>query len=71
MISNGLVIAIEPMATLGSAAVMLAADDWAYLTADGSLAAHFEHTVACWDGQPFILTDPANEPAQQAFGRAA
>lgn len=71
LISDGLVIAIEPMATLGSAGVILASDNWAYLTADGSLAAHYEHTVACWDGKPFILTDPENESAAQVFGRAA
>ncbi|HES58317.1 MAG TPA: type I methionyl aminopeptidase [Firmicutes bacterium] len=71
LVSEGLVIAIEPMATLGSAGVILAADNWTYLTADGSLAAHYEHTVACWDGHGFILTDPADEQAVQAFGRAA
>jgi methionyl aminopeptidase len=71
LISDGLVIAIEPMATLGSAGVVLAADDWTYLTADGSLSAHYEHTVACWNGRGYILTDPDNEPALEAFGRAA
>jgi methionyl aminopeptidase len=71
LVSDGLVIAIEPMATLGSAGVILASDNWTYLTADGSLAAHYEHTVACWDGQGFILTDPQNDTANQAFGKAA
>jgi methionyl aminopeptidase len=71
LVADGLVIAIEPMATLGSAGVVLASDNWAYLTADGSLAAHYEHTVACWDGRPFILTDPQDQSAAEVFGRAA
>jgi methionyl aminopeptidase len=70
-IQNGLVIAIEPMASLGSAEIILAADNWTYRTADGSLAAHYEHTVACWDGRPWVMTDPADEDARSAFARAA
>jgi methionyl aminopeptidase len=68
LVENGLVLAIEPMAALGSENILLAADNWTYYTADGSLAAHFEHTVAVWDGDVFILTDPADEKARQAFG---
>ena len=41
----GMTIAIEPMATLGREEVAFAADDWTVVTADHSLAAHFEHTV--------------------------
>lgn len=67
-VENGMVLAIEPMAALGSENILLAADNWTYYTADGSLAAHFEHTVAVWDGGVFILTDPGDETARQAFG---
>ncbi len=52
----GLTLAIEPMITAGSAEVVLADDGWSISTADGSLSAHFEHTVAVTDGEPRILT---------------
>ncbi|MBI4132026.1 MAG: M24 family metallopeptidase [Candidatus Sungbacteria bacterium] len=45
VIREGMVLAIEPMATVGSPSVRLADDGWTWCTADGSLAAHFEHTV--------------------------
>jgi methionyl aminopeptidase len=68
LVENGMVLAIEPMAALGSENILLAADNWTYYTADGSLAAHFEHTVAVWDGGVFVLTDPEDDAARQAFG---
>jgi methionyl aminopeptidase len=50
-------IAIEPMATLGSEAVIgPLEDDWTYATKDGSLAAHFEHTVLITATGAEILT---------------
>jgi methionyl aminopeptidase len=52
----GMVIAIEPMLTAGSYKVILDNDGWTYRTADGSLAAHFEHTVAITKKGPKILT---------------
>lgn len=52
----GMTIAIEPMATLGTHAVKIAADGWTVLTADGSLAAHFEHTVLVTPDGAEILT---------------
>ncbi|MCB1220279.1 MAG: type I methionyl aminopeptidase [Planctomycetales bacterium] len=67
VVENGLVIAIEPMATLGSERILLASDDWTYLTLDGSLSAHYEHTVAVWDDRVFILTQPGNEEAAAEF----
>lgn len=67
----GAVVAIEPMATLGSEEILLGADNWTYRTADGSLAAHFEHTVALWDNQVFVLTDHLDDTARQAFGGSA
>jgi methionyl aminopeptidase len=54
----GLVIAIEPMINMGSAAVETLGDGWTVVTDDGSLSAHFEHTVAITDAGPQILTAP-------------
>jgi methionyl aminopeptidase len=53
---QGLVLALEPMITLGGPSVRILGDGWTVVTADGKLAAHFEHTVAVTDGGPKILT---------------
>ncbi|MDZ7744303.1 MAG: type I methionyl aminopeptidase [Candidatus Saccharibacteria bacterium] len=52
----GMTIAIEPMATLGAHHVVMAEDGWTVVTADGSLAAHFEHSVLITDDGYEILT---------------
>ena len=52
----GLCLAIEPMFTLGGYDTRIEADDWTVVTADGSLAAHFEHSIAITDDGPSILT---------------
>jgi methionyl aminopeptidase len=52
----GLCLAIEPMFTLGGHATRIEADDWTVVTADGSLAAHFEHSIAVTEDGPQILT---------------
>ena len=52
----GMVLAIEPMVTMGAWDVKVLADGWTAVTKDGSLAAHFEHTVAITDRGPEILT---------------
>lgn len=52
----GLVIAIEPMLMLGDEETRVLADDWTVVTVDGSLAAHFEHTVAITENGPEVLT---------------
>jgi methionyl aminopeptidase len=52
----GLVLAIEPMITQGSHPVNILKDGWTVVTADGKLAAHFEHTIAVTDAGPKILT---------------
>ena len=49
---EGMTLAIEPMITAGGPAVYEHDDGWSISTADGSLAAHFEHTVAISDGRP-------------------
>ena len=55
-LAPGTTIAIEPMITAGDPDVLLAADRWSISTEDGSLAAHFEHTVAVTEEGPRILT---------------
>ncbi len=52
----GICLAIEPMFTLGRGDVEVMPDHWTVVTADGSLAAHFEHTIAVTDHGPEILT---------------
>lgn len=54
----GMVLAIEPMATIGSAEVQVLGDEWTVVTADGSWASHWEHTVAITENGPDILTLP-------------
>jgi methionyl aminopeptidase len=53
---EGMVLAIEPMLTAGKATNRTLADRWTVVTADGSRAAHFEHTVAITDRGPEVLT---------------
>lgn len=53
----GMVLAIEPMVNVGSPDVKVLADGWTAVTADGSMSAHFEHTVAVTDEGARILTD--------------
>ena len=52
----GMTIAIEPMINAGTFNVKELADGWTVKTADGSLSAHYEHTVAITDGEPVLLT---------------
>ena len=52
----GMALAIEPMVTLGARATSELADGWTVVTADGSLAAHWEHTVAILADGPWVLT---------------
>jgi methionyl aminopeptidase len=52
----GMVLAVEPMVNMGGWETRLLDDEWTVVTADGSLSAHFEHTIACTDDGPEILT---------------
>ncbi|HSL68259.1 MAG TPA: type I methionyl aminopeptidase [Actinomycetota bacterium] len=52
----GLVVAVEPMVTMGDWKTRVLADDWTVVTADGSLAAHFEHTIAVTEDGREVLT---------------
>jgi methionyl aminopeptidase len=54
----GMVVAIEPQVNLGSREVHMLADGWTAVTVDGSLSAHYEHTVAITPDGPWILTEP-------------
>lgn len=56
VLKEGMVLAIEPMINAGSHAVRVEADGWTAVTVDGSLSAHFEHTVAITKNGPEILT---------------
>ena len=53
---TGMTIAIEPMVNAGSAGVRVLPDGWTVKTADGSLSAHYEHTVALTADGPILLT---------------
>jgi methionyl aminopeptidase len=53
---EGMVIAIEPMVNAGHADVMLKSDGWTAVTKDGSLSAHFEHSVAITEKGPQVLS---------------
>ena len=57
-LAEGMVLAIEPMVNAGKAAVKVLGDGWTAVTRDGSLAAHFEHTIAVTAAGPVILTAP-------------
>lgn len=59
VLKPGMVLAIEPMVTMGGWEVRILPDRWTAVTEDGSLAAHFEHTVAISENGPDVLTRPA------------
>ncbi|HLY02711.1 MAG TPA: type I methionyl aminopeptidase [Candidatus Cybelea sp.] len=65
----GLVLAIEPMITQGGPRVRILKDGWTVVTADGKLAAHFEHTIAVTEDGPQILTlrDYAEDPGIERY----
>jgi methionyl aminopeptidase len=54
----GMTIAIEPMVLVGTAETRVLPDKWTVVSADGSLTAHFEHSVAVTEGEPLLLTVP-------------
>ena len=57
-LSAGLVVAIEPMINAGTPDVVVEDDGWTAVTKDGSLSAHFEHSVAITDDGPIVLSRP-------------
>jgi methionyl aminopeptidase len=60
----GMTIAIEPMVNAGLPGVKILNDGWTVVTQDGSLSAHFEHTVLITEGEPEILTCPERMPSK-------
>ena len=58
-LAEGMVLAIEPMVAMGRPETKVLKDGWTAVTRDGSLAAHFEHTVAVTKDGPLVLTAPA------------
>ena len=52
----GMTIAIEPMVLVGTAETRVQPDQWTVVSADGSLTAHFEHSIAVTEGEPLLLT---------------
>lgn len=61
-LAEGMTIAIEPMITAGASDIVVADDGWTISTADGSLSAHFEHTVAVTADGPRVLTPRVGVP---------
>ncbi len=59
-LAEGMTLAIEPMVNAGRPAVKVLADGWTAVTKDGSLSAHFEHTVAVTKSGPLVLTRAAS-----------
>src|SRR5262245_17492290 len=59
VLTEGLVLTIEPMISTGSARVVQDADGWTLRTADGGLSAHHEHTLVITRGEPIVLTGAA------------
>jgi methionyl aminopeptidase len=65
-LAAGMCLAIEPMVNAGSAAVRVLDDGWTAVTADGSLSAHFELTVAVMEQGPWVLSEPYPYGEQRA-----
>ena len=65
-----MVLAIEPMVNAGGDQVRMGSDNWAVYSADGSLTAHFEHTVAVTAEGPRILTPWHLQAGEKASPRA-
>ena len=65
-IKEGLCIAIEPMVNIGGPQTRTLPDQWTVVTADGSLSAHFEHTLWCTPAGPVVLTAPEGQAAAAA-----
>jgi methionyl aminopeptidase len=58
-LAEGMTLAIEPMVNMGRPSVKVLPDGWTAVTKDGSLSAHFEHTVAVTKNGPLVLTRPS------------
>lgn len=63
-LKSGMTLAIEPMVNAGGPDVKILKDGWTVVTRDGSISAHFEHTVLVTDAEPEILTCPRKTPSR-------
>jgi methionyl aminopeptidase len=68
-LAEGMVLAIEPMVNVGRPAVKVLPDGWTAVTKDGSLSAHFEHTVAVTKSGPLVLTQRTVSAQVSGFSR--
>jgi methionyl aminopeptidase len=68
-LAEGMVLAIEPMVAMGRPQTRVLSDGWTAVTKDGSLAAHFEHTVAVTASGPVVLTAPSGSAVESFAGR--
>jgi len=59
VLKKGMTLALEPMVNVGGWRTRVGDNQWTVFTADGSLSAHFEHTIAITDGEPEVLTKEA------------
>ena len=71
LLGEGMVLAIEPMVNVGSPPIKVGEDNWSVYSQDGSLAAHFEHTVAITADGPRIMTPWHLEDAEKGAPAAA
>lgn len=55
-LSSGMTIAVEPMVNAGNRGILMLDDDWTVVTEDGSLSAHYEHSIAITKNEPILLT---------------
>ena len=69
-LAEGMVLAIEPMVAMGRPETRVLGDGWTAVTRDGSLAAHFEHTVAVTADGPLVLTARNAQPARRGAASA-
>ena len=69
VLTEGMVLAVEPMLVIGQPDTRLLDDDWTVVTQDGSWAAHFEHTVAITADGPWVLTAADGGASRLAAGR--
>lgn len=61
-LKRGLVIAVEPMVNAGAPDVKVLDDQWTAVTVDGSMSAHFEHSIAITSDGPWVLSRPSSKP---------
>ena len=70
-LAEGMVLAIEPMVNVGKPAVRVLEDGWTAVTRDGSLSAHFEHSVAVTKDGPDVLTRRSSDAPTLVAGTRA